>query len=646
MLFTIFDAESDGLLEEATRIHCLCASIYDEEGNLIKTVALTAYDAMKDFILNAECIIGHNIIRYDIPLFKKILGIDIPSSTTIVDTLGLSWYLYPQRDKHGLESWGTSLGVPKPVVKDWVNLSVLEYIYRCSEDVKINSKLFFVFLSYLKAIYEVESFNDLQVIPYLMFKLDCAREQEEHPLFIDREHCFKIKEKLEKELDERASSLLSVMPKVVKYTLKKKPKNMYKKDNSLSVAGEKWMNLIFDNNLDPDFEGPIKVIKEEKDPNPYSIPQLKAWLFDLGWQPTIFDHKLDSENRPKAVPQLQDKDKNLCPNIVVLSEKYPELENLEGFFMLQHRLGVINGFLEKSNEQGWMKAEIDGFTNTLRFKHRKPVANLPSVERPYGKEIRGAIMAPSEDYLFCGSDMSSLEDTTKQHYMYFYDPTYVMEMRVPGFDPHIDIALLANLIQQEDEEFFKWFKKMDKESNGNYSFTEEELSKNKFINKKRKLGKIVNFSGIYGAGPPKISLTTGMSLEEAKLLHTTYWNRNKAVKEISRDAVTKKVAGQMWLFNPVSKFWYSLRAEKDKFSTLNQGTGVYCFDTWVSRVRKRGIKVNLQYHDEIGFMFLKNDIDKVKSILTKAIEETNDILKLNVPLGISIDIGINYAEAH
>ena len=32
--------------------------------------------------------------------------------------------------------------------------------------------------------------------------------------------------------------------------------------------------------------------------------------------------------------------------------------------------------------------------------------------------------------------------------------------------------------------------------------------------------------------------------------------------------------------------------------------------------------------------------------LNKAIELTNQILFLNVPLGISIDIGKNYAEAH
>jgi DNA polymerase I-like protein with 3'-5' exonuclease and polymerase domains len=49
---------------------------------------------------------------------------------------------------------------------------------------------------------------------------------------------------------------------------------------------------------------------------------------------------------------------------------------------------------------------------------------------------------------------------------------------------------------------------------------------------------------------------------------------------------------------------------------------------------------------EIGFSFLKTDKEKVKQILQEAIAITNEKLRLNVPLGISIDIGDNYAESH
>lgn len=175
---------------------------------------------------------------------------------------------------------------------------------------------------------------------------------------------------------------------------------------------------------------------------------------------------------------------------------------------------------------------------------------------------------------------------------------------------------------------------------------EEQKQLFKKLKSIRGKAKVVGFSALYGAGPPKISLTTGMSLEEASILHTAYWTRNKAVKQISKDAVVKSVKGQLWQYNPVSRFWYSLRKEKDKFSTLNQGTAVYCFDTHVRNVRQQGIKISLQYHDEIGFTFLKTDQEQIVNKLNKAIEITNEVLKLNVPLGISIDISNNYGDAH
>ena len=166
----------------------------------------------------------------------------------------------------------------------------------------------------------------------------------------------------------------------------------------------------------------------------------------------------------------------------------------------------------------------------------------------------------------------------------------------------------------------------------------------------RNLGKVVNFSSVYGAGPPKIALTTGMPLQQAKKLHKTYWDRNKAVKQVAKSAKTKTtiVDGieQMWLFNPVSRFWYSLRFEKDKFSTLNQGTGVYCFDLWVREVRLSGIKIMFQYHDEIAFHLKEFEQDIVKKKLLDSIEKVNKTVKLNVPLGVSVDFGKTYADVH
>jgi hypothetical protein len=46
----------------------------------------------------------------------------------------------------------------------------------------------------------------------------------------------------------------------------------------------------------------------------------------------------------------------------------------------------------------YKKAQVGGLTNTLRFKHKKPIANLPSVLN-LGKEIR-AIVIP-DNFFVC-----------------------------------------------------------------------------------------------------------------------------------------------------------------------------------------------------------------------------------------------------
>ena len=166
----------------------------------------------------------------------------------------------------------------------------------------------------------------------------------------------------------------------------------------------------------------------------------------------------------------------------------------------------------------------------------------------------------------------------------------------------------------------------------------------------RNLAKVVNFSSVYGAGPPKIALTTGMPLQQAKKLHKTYWDRNKAVKQVAASFKTKTTyyegEEQMWLLNPVSGFWYSLRYEKDKFSTGNQGLGVYMFDLWVREVRLSGIKIMFQYHDEIAFYLKETEQDIVRKKLLNSIEKVNNTVKLNVPLGVSVDFGKKYSDIH
>lgn len=185
----VFDIEADGLLEDATRIHCL--SYHN-----LSTGDSGSYTSLTDigeFLLNADVLIGHNIVRYDIPLLVRLCATSCKA--TMVDTLALSWYLYPERNLHGLEPWGDDFGVPKPVVNDWKDQPLEVYINRCEEDVKINVKLWKKQRRYLEQIYG--SWEEAKkLIEYLSFKMDCAREQERSKWRLDKDYALESLRKL------------------------------------------------------------------------------------------------------------------------------------------------------------------------------------------------------------------------------------------------------------------------------------------------------------------------------------------------------------------------------------------------------------------------------------------------------------------
>ena len=606
----IFDIEADGLLDEATKIHCMSCTV---DG----MTSTSDYDEMRNILLSQKVLIGHNIVRYDIPLIEKILGIKITAK--LYDTLPMSWVINTDRPKHGLESFGVDYGIPKPVVTDWVNLSTEEYIHRCEEDVKINKKLWENLVKRFMLVYKDKANLD-RFLQYLTFKMKCAHAAEEIRWKLDVDLVQSCITKLKAQQDHKIKELKAVMPMRTLTRIKTKPKVMFKKDGSLSKQGQEWEKLLADNMLRPNYNGGVEIIKGAEEANPKSSDQVKDWLKSLGWRPCTFKYVDD-----RKIPQVR-KNGELTNSVKLLIPNNKTVGVLDGLTVIQHRLSIFEGMLE-CQVDGYVKAGIDGLTNTLRFKHKKPLVNLPSIDKPWGKEIRGALIAP-EGYVLCGADMTSLEDTTKRHYMKPYDPSYVNEMSQAGFDPHLDLAKHAGAVTQDD---------IDKHNSGEVCL--KDLRKNY---------KVVNYSATYGVGAAKLSRETGMTEKEAKKLLDAYWERNWSVASFTSDNLKKKkiVNGQMWVQNPVSKFWHTLRYDKDVFSTLNQSTGAYCFDKWVATYRSVRPNIVGQFHDESINLVRRGEEDQHRDVLVSSINKLNEVLKLNVNLGIDVQFGNKYSEIH
>jgi len=616
----VFDIEADGLLDTATTIHCLS---YHNLSNG-SSGSYTNLNDIKEFIENADVLIGHNIVRYDVPLLERLVQ-GIRRKFSLVDTLSLSWYLYPERNLHGLESWGDDLGIAKPVINDWKNLTQEEYIHRCEEDVKINTLLWKKMRKYLERIYgSWEAAKPL--IEYLTFKMDCAREQERSKWKLDKDYAIQSLKKLTEAREAKLAVLVAAMPPTPVYAQRRAPEKPFKKDGTLSVAGAKWKDLLKRYNFPENFQGEIQELISENPPNPGSPKQVKDWLFSLGWKPATFKYVKEEDGTVRKIPQIKEEHGvDLCDSVTRLSDKHPAVSDLQGLGVINHRIGLLRGFIEYAGDGDYVAAEIAGLTNTLRFKH-KTVVNLPKVGKPYGEKIRGALIA-REGYELCGSDMAGLEDRLKQHFIYPYDPEYVKEMSNDDYDPHLSLALLAKEVTPQQVQSYK-------------------DGTDKAIKPIRDIFKNGNYACQYGAGPPRLALTADISLEKAEQVWKTYWEKNWAIKKVAEKQIVKTVSGTMWLYNPISKLWYSLRYEKDRFSTLIQGTAAYVFDEWVRLFRSKRPQLTGQFHDEVVLEIKKGYRDRAEKLLRGAIEELNNNLQLNRELGIDVQFGDRYSSIH
>lgn len=633
----IFDIETDGLeLSEVTKIHCMAYKL----PNMDHVQVTTDYQKMRDLLQKASELIGHNIILYDVPVLKKILKIDIKAK--LIDTLGISWYIYPNRVSHGLESYGEEFGVPKPVIADWKTLPIAEYKHRCIEDVRINSRLWGGMKKKLLSLYgDVKSAKRL--IAYLAFKLDCVQEQKQSQWKLNLPLATQTLDELLLEQERVVKELSQHMPIIVVYATKTPPTRPYLKNGGLSASGRGWDSLMKSMGLQPSHREPVRVQVSEAPPNPNSHAQIKDWLFSLGWEPETFKYEKTDQGE-RRIPQVRkegEDGKELCPSVIKLFDKYPFLQNLENLTILQHRISILKGFLTTQRD-GFLRASMLGFTNTLRLKHRE-IVNLPGVYKPYGKEVRGSLIAKDGNIL-CGSDMSSLEDNTKKHYMYAYDPKYVDEMSSPTFDPHLDLAKFAKKVTQDDIDFYVTYKKLSKNPDFTSSSTDQERWR--LLDIIRKMYKSANYACIYGVGAGKLARTIDSTVKEAAKLIEVYWQRNWSIRQFSDSAKIITVDGEMWVYNPVSRFYYSLRNKKDVFSTINQSTGVFCFDTWIKHFRKLNPQLTAQFHDEIIKEVPEDYQKECEDQLLLAIEQTNNSLKLNVTLRVDIHFGHSYADIH
>ena len=173
----VFDLETNGLLNDATRIHCIAVHYYEQNltesyndecpGKGMSSPVVRAVQHLQ----MADYIIGHNIVGFDIPILKNIFAWFNPTGV-IIDTLLLSRLYHPNllsidkqrawnhmplqmHGRHSLESYGYRLGKYKgnfAKTTDWKDWSQEMEDY-CVQDVNVTITLWEHFHKYLNGAY-------------------------------------------------------------------------------------------------------------------------------------------------------------------------------------------------------------------------------------------------------------------------------------------------------------------------------------------------------------------------------------------------------------------------------------------------------------------------------------------------------------
>ena len=332
--------------------------------------------------------VGHNIIGFDAPVIKKIIGVDLHEKGKVIDTLVLSRLFDPVREGgHSLKSFGERLKFGKLDFKDFSEYSdeMLEY---CIRDVELTERV----LGYLI------KYNPDFSREAIRLEHDIARiitQQENNGFLFDVVKADlllgKLREKIN-EIEQRVRERFIPLPTFVKIV---KPR--YRKDGSLSTVGlnslgQGWENVMGDFSL-----------IEMKEFNLGSRQQIARYLRYFGWNPTKFTEHGQPIVDEKVLQGITD---------------IPEAELIKEFLLLQKRIAQVESWVEAVAEDGRVHGRV--ITNgaiTGRMSHQSPnMAQVPAVYSPYGKDCRELWVVP-EGYKLVGVDASGLELRILSHYM-------------------------------------------------------------------------------------------------------------------------------------------------------------------------------------------------------------------------------------
>ena len=309
-----------------------------------------------------------------------------------------------------------------------------------------------------------------------------------------------------------------------------------------------------------------------------------------------------------------------------LKDKHPIINQIIEYRKLSKIYGTyVEGLINTISLDGKIHTiYTQNLTRTGRLSSIEPnLQNIP-VRDDFGRSIRKAFV-PTFDYIL-GADYSQIE------------------LRV--------LAHMAN-VSSLKEAFHNKLDIHAKTASDIFHVPLELVTSNM-----RRVAKAVNFGIIYGISSFGLAENVGIRPAEAKNFIDTYLQTYPGIKEYMDSSINhaKEKGYVTTMFNrkrnipELKNTVYTIRqsGERIALNTPVQGTAADIIKLAMVKVYKAfkdnnlKSKMIIQVHDELIFDIPKEELEKVKEIVTDIMD---NVCELSVPLTIDINYGKNWAEA-
>ena len=303
--------------------------------------------------------------------------------------------------------------------------------------------------------------------------------------------------------------------------------------------------------------------------------------------------------------------------------------------VLEHRSisKLLNTYIDSLPKQ------LDKSTNRIHTEYVQTIAstgrlssvnpnlqNIP-IRTSRGKEIRKAFIAKNKDYFLMAADYSQIE-----------------------------LRIIASL--SEEENMINAFKNKE-DIHSSTASAVFNVPIDKVTKEQRSNAKVVNFGIIYGVSAFGLSNQTNLNRKESKELIEKYFEKYPKLKHYMNNQISfardngfvETILGRRRYLKDINSQNSIVRgaAERNAINAPIQGSAADIIKIAMINIQNKlsngnyKSKMLLQVHDELVFDVFKPELNEIINLTRNEMEQA---YKINVPLTVDLNYGLNWLEAH